>query len=381
MTDSAAAIREKLKELAGARAVGKAFLSVTLSTSRLDDWRLFAPAFLNSEFNRITRELGFSKEDKRLLQADLDHVQDVIKYDVNPRTQGLALFVDGVGGYDERIELPFRLMNRVVIEPSPHVRPVAHALSLLEPFIVARVSRDESSLFLVDEWGVAQEDDLTGPWLRSSDRETGELSIKEYYAAARQDTLVDLHFKEVGAALAKLLEDSGAVRVVLCAQHDIASGFRRTLPAAVAAKVVTEVPLDAAATTGQLVANARQAVQEARHEEMVALAARIKEGLGKGGRGVSGFDDVLGALGRHQVQTLLVDRNYRVPRWRCLECGWVGLTAVSRCPACGAAVVPVADAVGELVRLAIVQNGRVEVGENIPVLDELGGVAGVLRYA
>jgi peptide chain release factor subunit 1 len=381
MSDNAASVKEKLKELAGAHASGPAFLTVTVSTSRLDDWRLVAPVFLRSEFNRVTKELGLSKEDKRLVQADLDHVLDVIKYDVKPSTEGLAIFVDGAAGYEERIELPFRLMNRVVIEPSPHVRPVAHALSLLEPFVVARVSRDESSLLLVDEWGVAQEDDLAGPWLRSSDRETGELSIKEYYAAARQDSLVDLHFKEVGAGLAKLLDDSGAQRVVLCAQHDIASGFRRSLPAAVAGRIVAEIPFDAAASTGQMVVNARLAVLEARHEEMAALAARVKEGLGRGGRGVSGFDDVLGALGRHQVQTLLVDRNYRVPGWRCPECNWVGLTAVERCPACGGRTAPVADAVGELVRLAIVQNGQVEVGENIPVLDELGGVAGVLRYA
>ncbi len=158
---------------------------------------------------------------------------------------------------------------------------------------------------------VAKEDDLTGPWLRSSDRETGEVSVKEYYAAARQDALVEQHFKEVGASLAKLLERSGVRRVVLCAQHDIASGFRRTLPAAVASKIVAEIPFDADATTAQMLVSAREAVEEARHEEMAELAARIKEGLGSGGRGVSGFDDVLSALGRHQIQTLLVDRNYR----------------------------------------------------------------------
>jgi hypothetical protein len=381
MIDSAAGVKDKLKALAAAKASGTAFLTVTLSTSRLDDWRLFAPAFLHSEFNRITRESGVSKENKRLLQTDLDHVLDVLMYDVTPATQGLAVFADGAAGFYERIELPFRLVNRVVIEPSPYIRPVAHALSLLEPFVVARVSRDESSLFLVDEWGVAHEDDLDGPWLRSSDRESGELSIKEYYAAARQDTLVDLHFKEVGASLAKLLETSGVRRVALCAQHDIASGFRRTLPASVAGRIVAEIPLDAAATTAQMVVSARRAVEEARHEEMVALAARIKEGLGHGGRGVSGFDDVLSAVGRHQVQTLLVDRNYRASGWRCVDCGWVGLVATERCPVCGGAIVPIADAVGEIVRLAIMQNGQVEVGENIPALDDLGGVAGVLRYA
>jgi peptide chain release factor subunit 1 len=382
MIESVAVAREKLKALAGARASRGVFLTVSLSTSRLDDWRQFAPTFLNSEFNRITKERGTSKEEKRLLRNDLDHVLDTLKHDLTAKTQGLAVFADGGAHFYERIELPFRLVNRLVIGPSPYVRPVVHALSLLEPFVVARVSRDESSLYLVDEWGeVAKETDLTGPWLRSSDRETGEVSVKEYYAAARQDALVEHHFKEVGASLAKLLERSAVRRVLLCSQHDIASAFRRTLPAAVASKIVAEIPLDANATIPQMLVSAREAVDAARHKEMAELAARIKEGLGSGGRGVSGFDDVLSALGLHQILTLLVDRNYRAPGWRCLECTWVGLTAAARCPVCGGATVPVADAVGEIVRLAVLQNGLVEVGEHIPVLTELGGVAGVLRYS
>ncbi len=39
------------------------------------------------------------------------------------------------------------------------------------------------------------------------------------------------------------------------------------------------------------------------------------------------------------------------------------------------------DAVGELVRLTILAHGQVEVGEHLEGLAELGGVAGLLRYA
>jgi len=379
--DSVAAAGEKLRALAGARSPADAFLSVTLSTSRLDDWRQFAPAFLRTEFNRVTRDQGTPKDKKRVLQSCLDYVLDVLKYEVTPTTQGLAVFADAGTDFRERIELPLRLVNRLVVEPFPHIRPVAHALALLEPFVIARVSRDESSLYLVDEWGVASAGDLAGPWLRSSYRETGEVSIKEYYAAARQDTLVELHFKEVAASLGKLLETSGTRRVVLSAQHDIAVGFRRALTGAVASKVVAQIPWDAAASIAQMAVSAREAQGRARHQEMTALAARVKEGLNPGGHGVCGFDDVFAALGRRQVQILLVDRNYRVAGHQCTTCGWVGLTAVDVCPACAGAIVPLADAVGELVRLAILQGGQVEVGEDIPVLDELGGVAGLLRYA
>ncbi len=379
--EGAAAVRQKLESLAGARSPRGVFLTVTLSTSRLDDWRQFAPTFLNSEFSRLLKELQPEKSLKHSLERDLEWIVDIIKHDVSSPTQGLALFADGGPELFERIELPLPLLNRVVIEPSPHVRPVVHALALMEPFAIARVSRDESSLFVVDEWGVSSERDLTGPWLKTSDRETGELSIRRYFAAARQDSLVDQHFKEVGASLGTLLEVSGAGRVILCAQHDIASNFRHTLPQATAARIVAEIPLDAVAGPGQMLGPARIALQEARHRELEGLASRIKDNIGSAGRGAGGFDDVLGVLLRGQVQTILVDRNYRPEGWRCGDCDWVSLAPAASCPSCGGTTSRVSDAVAELVRLAVLQSAHIEVAEGIPALDEMGGVAALLRYA
>jgi hypothetical protein len=380
MIESAAAARERLKSLAAIQASRGMFVTAVLSTSRLDDWRQLGPTFLNSEFGRITKERDVSKEERHILQEDFDFVLDTLNYDVTSDTQGLVVFADGGAGVREKMELPMRLMNRLVMEPSPYVRPVVHALSLLEPFVVAKVSRDESSLFLVNEWRLTKEDDLAGPWLRTSDKETREVSVKEYYAAARQDQLVEAHFKEVGAALTKLLEASGARRVVLSALHDIASAFRRSLPAALAARIAAEIPFDADATTAQMLVVARGAVGTARNSEIEELSRWVQEALGNGGRGIAGFDDVLEAVRRHQVQTLLVDRNYRVPGWRCLSCDSVGLSPVTRCGVCDEGVVPIEDAVGEIVRLAVLQGSQVDVGENIPTLDALGSVAGVLRY-
>jgi hypothetical protein len=381
MIDSLAGATGKLRDLAAARSPRGEFLTVTLSTSPLDDWRQFAPTFLNSEFGRITKERSLSKEQKHALESEIDQVAAVLQYDLTERTQGLALFADGDGGIYERIELPFRLINRVVLEPSPYVRPVVHALSLLEPFIVARVSRDDSSLYLVDEWGVAKEDGLTGPWLRTSDPDTGELSIKEYFAAARHDTLVDLHYKEVATTLAKWLEGSPVHHVVLCAQHEIASNFRRFLAPAVAPKVDAEIPFDAAVSVNQMLVSARAATDGARRHELARLLGRIKEGLGSNGHGAAGFQEVRDALERGQIQTMVVHRNYRPPGWRCPNCDWTGLTRVDQCPICGGKPVPIGDAVGELVRMAILQSSLVEVADDVPVLDEMGGVAALLRFA
>ena len=69
MIDSVAGAKEKLKALAGAEASGGLFLSATLSTSRLDDWRQVAPAFLRSVFNGLTNVGGPLRDKKRLQTA------------------------------------------------------------------------------------------------------------------------------------------------------------------------------------------------------------------------------------------------------------------------------------------------------------------------
>ncbi len=372
--------KDKIKSLAGLRSPAGTFLTVTLSTSRLDDWRQTVPTFLNSEFSRVVKERDLDKKQERDLQEDVQRILDVQNYEVDQHTEGIAVFADGAGGVFEQVALPMRLLNRLVVEPTPYVRPLIHALSLLEPFVVVRVSRDESSVYLIDEWRVTREDDLTGPYLKSSDRETGDVPVKEYFAAARQETLVDLHFKEVAVVLDKLLDETDARRVVLCGQHDIVANFRRALSARAAARVTAEIPWDAAQSLNQMLVSAREAVEAARHDEMLKLAGRIREGLSAQGHGIAGFDATLAALRRGQLQTLLVERGYRPPGWRCLVCDHTVLTPIEECPVCGGRTLRVEDAVGEAVRTAVINGTFVEVAEQLPDLDSFGRIGGVLRF-
>jgi len=371
--------KEKLKSLLASRSDGL-FLTAFLSTSRLDDWRQTSPTFLNSEFNRITNERGLDKKQERALRDDLDRILEVVQYEVTHQTQGLAVFADGDSGVFEVVELPFRLANRLVADTFPYVRPLVHALSLLEPFLLVRVSRDDSSIYVVDEWRLAREEDYAGPYLKSTDRETGDVPVKEYYAAARQESLIEHHFKEVAGALDKALDEGDARRVAICGQHDIVSNFRKALSTRAAARVAAEIPWDANASVNQMLVSARAALDEARHGEMTQLAERIQEGLGAQGHGEAGFDATLAALRRGQVRTLLVDRGYRPGGWRCTACDNVVLAPAAACPVCAGGLVPVSDAVGEAVRTAVLQNTFVEVAEGIPALDALGGIGGVLRF-
>ena len=373
--------REKIKSLAAAQSSnGGYYMSAFVSTSSLENWRKNTPTFLNSAFTEMMKERNFSHEEKRSLEGDLERIRGVLNYDITPQTEGLAVFADQAGGVFERIELPVRFEDRLVVGKSPYLRPLLCVLSLFEPFVVAQVSKDDSHLYLVDELRVVRSEDFSGPYLKSSNQETGEVPVKEYYAANRQESLIDQHHKEVAAAIDKMIQELGIQWVVLNGNHDIVSGFRRALSQRAAARVVGEFPLDATASIKQTISRARDAMKTGRAHGRQQLAERIRESLGAGGRGVAGFSDTAGALYRGQVQRLLVDQEYRPTGFRCVECDFVSLTQSDPCPVCGGGMLPVEDAAGEAMRVAVRQGTYVEIGEDIPALKELGEIAGLLRY-
>jgi len=371
-----------VRSLAGAKsAADGVFVSAFLSTSNLDHWRQTAPTFLHSSLAALLQARSSGKDERRLLEDDFKRLQEVLQYDVDPHVQGLALFVDGRGGVFERIELPVRLVDQVVVERSPYVRPLVDAFTQLDPFVVVRVSRDDSSIYLVDHWRLTREEDLYGPYLKSSNRATGDVPVKEYYAAARQESLVEQHYKEVAAALDRVVDETGVRWVIVCGQHDIAANFRKHMSQKVAALVVGEFPWDAAQTVNQLLAKAREVLEEGRKRRNDALTLQIQEGLGNGGHGVAGFDELMVAVHRGQVRTLLVDRDYRAAGWRCAACDYAGISPIETCPMCGGATVPVDDAIGEAVRIAILHGSFVELAEPTAALTQMGRIGGLLRYA
>lgn len=372
--------RDILKQLVGREASDGLVLSAFLSISSLDDWRQTVPTFLNSEFRRMVREGSFERGQVRALEESLQKVTSLLQYETDLRAEGLAVFVDMGSDLLESWELPLRMTNRLIAEPVPYIRPLIHTLSLLEPFVVARVSRDESALFVVDEWRVSQGEEIIGPYLKSTNRETGDVPVKEYYAAARQESLVDQHFKDVALALEKLLKKTGISRVVLAGQHEIANSFRRALSPYVGSRVAGEVSWSPSLSTAQLAVSAREALTQTRRREKEEWAQRIAEARGAKGMAAVGLDEVIGALHRGQVRMLLVDRAYRPGGWRCPGCGYAGVSSTEVCPVCGSAVTVSGDVVGEAIRIAIVQGTFVEVAEDIPMLSELGSIAGLLRY-
>lgn len=371
--------RATLQRLAALRNPDGLLLSAFVSTSVLDDWRQTTPTFLHSELRRIERETNLAREERRSLEGHFKALHDLVQYEVGLKTEAVSTFADGGAGFVERIDLPLRLSNRIVLAPFAYLRPLVGALDRLKPFMVVRVGRDESVIYEVNDWRLTGEVEIEGPYLKSTDRETGQMPVKQYYAAARQDTLVELHYKDVASALEKRLSEVEPRQVVLCGVHDIVSHFRKNLSRPAAAAVRAEIAWDAAASVGQVLVAARDALVDARAAAMEALTLRISESLGQG-RGVAGFDDTMVALHQGKVATLLVDAAFAPPGWVCVACDFAGLAPTETCPLCGARVHPAGDVAAEAIRVALLRGTFVEEAADGVALAALGGIAGLERY-
>lgn len=97
---------------------------------------------------------------------------------------------------------------------------------------------------------------------------------------------------------------------------------------------------------------------------------------------VAGTAAVLGALGRGQVDLLIIADSYVSPEgWICDGCQSAGVgTLLAACPACGERSVGAANFKEVLVRLAEQSGCGVEIVRDDDVLLDIGGVGGLLRY-
>jgi peptide subunit release factor 1 (eRF1) len=118
------------------------------------------------------------------------------------------------------------------------------------------------------------------------------------------------------------------------------------------------------------------------HERQAERAAldRLQQGVGAGGRGVSGLDDVLGVLNERRVETLLIEERFQMPGTACPQCSSLFSENVTTCPADDTPTRHFDDIVEEAVELAVSQSADVIIARHHDDLEELGGIGAVLRF-
>lgn len=126
---------------------------------------------------------------------------------------------------------------------------------------------------------------------------------------------------------------------------------------------------------------ARKILDERRSKENLDLIESIRGESQRNGLGAVGLGNVMAALERGEVQTLLLRDQELGTGAECTNCGHLMADAVARCEICSHDMRVFDNAAECLVRKVIVSNNvDLEILPNDPQLKALGGVAAQLRF-
>jgi peptide subunit release factor 1 (eRF1) len=379
---------DRLRELAETRSAQGKVLSVFIN---LDPREFATPPARATEISsvldaaaRTIRDADDLTPDERsALEADLERVRTAMRNGVDAKeARALAVFASQPAGLFEILKLPRPVDHKVAIGETPCVEPLAR-IGTGELWWLVLVDRKHARLLagtvdgLVELW--RHEDDVLGR-VDSDRHDQDGRSEKRYERGVEKE--VDVHLRGVASELARRLRDVRVAGILVGGPKETTGQLESLLHADVAKCVKGHVDVDVWNSGADAVlAAARPVLDDLTARRDAELLAKIDEGLGKGGRAVSGLGDVLTAVHERRIDTLVIQEGFTAKGTRCPQCGWMGVSAGGQCPADGTMTDVVDNIVEAAVGRAFGQDARVRY---LPVDDEAiemkGSIAAVLRF-
>lgn len=379
-------LTEQLDRLAQFEPAPYPVVSLYLNTQPGANGRDQYQAFVRGEFKARSRTYSTGTPERESLDRDLERIATYLKAELQPSTNGVAIFACSAGELFEAVQLTAPIdQHWLYIGDAPHLYPLARIDSQY-PRYAAVVADTNSARILVFASGeLISEQEVKGVKTRRTSQ--GGWSQARYQRHIENFHVH--HVKEVVDALERIVQQEGLTQIVLAADDVAMPLLRDQLPKHLTEKVVDHLKLASHASA--------QAILDASLDAMKKLNERTDRdkvdsavaGYRGGGLGVVGAEDTLDALNKGQVDELLISASLAslepvnpaavaaVANDSTLLEPAVETAAAGEAAAADPQVVRLAD---ELVTRAKQTAARVTFIEDPSLLANYGGVAALLRF-
>ncbi len=372
---------ERIRTLAGRRGS----CVVTSCYLDVDGRRYPRHADYEAQLEHLVRDArekagGFGPEAVRSVAADLDRIAAWVRGGFDrSHVRGLALFACSADGFFEVVESPLPVRNAIVVNHTPHVRPLEAILQAYERFAVLLVDRQRARLFRFEVGELTEHTEVFDAVPRGGDQGGHPAQgSRAAHVQRHSDEVAHRHLKHAAEVTFAELQQRPVDHVILGGPHEVVVELEGLLHPWVRDRVADRLVISVTAGPDE-VRQAALAVEAAvtRRSE-AALVNRLRDAIGTG-HGVGGLDATLAALVERRVELLLVSDGYATEGWRCRSCRFLGPRG-RRCPLCGNSMDLVADVVEEAVEEALANKCRVQIVRENADLDVLGRIGAVLRF-
>lgn len=324
---------------------------------------------------------GFGPEAVRSVAADIDRITSWVRGGFDrSHVRGLAFFACSADGFFEVVESPLPVNNDIVVNHTPHVRPLEAILQAYERFAVLLVDRQRARLFRFELGELTEHTEVFDAVPRGGDQAGHPAQgSRGSHVQRHTDVIAHRHLKHAAEVTFTELQRRPVDHVILGGPKEVVAELEGLLHTWVRDRVVDRLVIATTAGPDE-VRQAALAVEEAQtRRSEAALVERLRNAIGTGSGGVAGLEATLAALVERRVDVLLVSDGYATEGWRCRSCRYLGPRG-RKCPVCKNSMDLVNDVVEEAVEEALANKCRVQIVRENADLDVLGRIGAVLRF-
>ena len=317
----------------------------------------------------------------RALVENLDRTMEKVERRLDPSERekgqrGLVIFASRAHGLLEVHKLAVPVDDLMVVSASPYIRPLAALREEHVAYGLVVLDSHRARIYVVSS-GLFEDEECIAEDIMKRHKKGG---MSQARFQRLRTGAVEHFLKEVSEAMACEFARNEVSRIVIAGPGTAKTMLKEILPKELGCKVLGLLDMEFDEAESCLALRAGEEVREDERRTVSGNLERLRAGVLTHGLAVHGHAETAEALRRGQVELLLVCRDLRLRGWICERCQLFEPGTVQRCPSCGGRVSEI-DTVEELVELAERKDTEVEFVDDSELLGELGGVAGILRYA
>ena len=315
------------------------------------------------------------------LRSDLDRIAALGEKLPNNHTRGKAILACAQSGIWVEVDFAAgHLTNRLIVNSRFHLTPLTAALSESAQCCVAVVDREKALISKFDlAGGFTLLEEIFSPTPRRV-RFAGFAGYEAGHIERHIENEAMRHFKQVADRVLELLETNGFEGLIIGCRDESWPEFEPHLHPYLKQKLLGRFSADQATPIPELVRETQRLLEERKTSERQALVREVLGEAHRNARGVLGLRQVLLALEKGEVQTLLLGPNFSARAVECRHCGHMDTRTMKNCTLCGKETSEVEDIADALVADAIRRGAEIVQVDGDPSFDAAGNVGALLRF-
>jgi len=370
-------LRSALQELAAYQGGDQPFLSIYLDWTPDGNGKRPSVRLLEDELAAVAADMNGDANNRAGMEADRQRILDYLDREAPRAARSIAIFACHDQGVWMALPLLAPVANHFAVDRYPHIFELARLIDDHQTCAVVLAERQEARIVVIglDDAEQAAETEAAEKIKRFDKGGQAQMLFQR-----RTDNLIKAHTKDIAAQLEKVIDHHDVRHVIIAGNDSIKGMIMDALTAPITSRLVGYIHLDPNSSMKAIVETIEPMLREAeRQREADQLAELEMQVTAREGLGVLGIADTALALGKGQVQSLLMLQGFSGAGGECVNCGMLRAGQREKCPYDGGEMRPV-DLREAFTGRALQQNADVQIVEASDYLTAHEGVGVLLRY-